>query len=191
MKLVSNLKPGVRAKLDNPIAAVVKSAHNGKADLMAVAKGTVTNWSALGAVSEADIQAMCFLILMEAAKSAQEDLKAIMAGVKATNAAKAAMRATLAAINAAQASHKPCAKLECVDAIAATSELTRAELDAAKQALQATAEGQRGAKAAELSDMQQLRMQMYMDRQVKANEALSNLLKKISDTASSITSNLK
>ncbi len=39
--------------------------------------------------------------------------------------------------------------------------------------------------------MQQLRMQMYMDQQGKANEALSNLLEKISDTASSITSNLE
>jgi hypothetical protein len=32
-----------------------------------------------------DIEALCFLVLMEAARSSQEDLKSIMDGVKAIN----------------------------------------------------------------------------------------------------------
>jgi len=47
----------------------------------------------LGDLGEADIEALAFLVLMQAAKSAQEDLKAIMDGVKAINAEKAKQRA--------------------------------------------------------------------------------------------------
>jgi hypothetical protein len=43
----------------------------------------------------------------------------------------------------------------------------------------------------ELAEMESLRLQMAMDRMSKMMSTLSNLLKKISDTASSITSNLK
>jgi len=46
----------------------------------------------LGALSGQDIEAMAFLVLMQAAKSAQEDLKTIMKSVKAINSAKSAQR---------------------------------------------------------------------------------------------------
>lgn len=49
----------------------------------------------VGSGSDADIEALVFLVLMQAAKSAQEDLKAIMNGVKAINAAKAKLRELL------------------------------------------------------------------------------------------------
>ncbi len=49
----------------------------------------------LGDLNGADIEAVAFLVLMEAAKSAQEDLKAIMAHVKAINNAKAQERQAL------------------------------------------------------------------------------------------------
>lgn len=42
----------------------------------------------LGDMSNGDIMALAFLVLMEAAKGAEEDLKAIMARVKAINSAK-------------------------------------------------------------------------------------------------------
>jgi hypothetical protein len=193
VKMVGNLKPGVRAKLDKPIADVLRSGQAGKAppDYMAVARASLGSSSVLGNMSDGDIMALAFLVLMEASKSAQEDLKAIMAGVKAINAQKAAARATLAAINAAKASQKPCAKLECLDAIAASADYTKADLDAVKQALEPLPEGQRTGKLSELGELQQMRLQMFMDRQAKMTETLSNLLKKISDTSSSITSNLK
>lgn len=47
----------------------------------------------LGFMSDADIMAMCFLILMQAAKSAQEDLKSIMNDVNDTNDKKEKLRA--------------------------------------------------------------------------------------------------
>jgi hypothetical protein len=51
-----------------------------------------TNFAVLGSLNGADIEALAFLVLMAAAKSAQEDLKAIMASVKAINDQKAEMR---------------------------------------------------------------------------------------------------
>jgi len=43
----------------------------------------------------------------------------------------------------------------------------------------------------EMGEMESLRLQMAMDRQSRMMSTLSNLLKKISDTAQSITQNLK
>ncbi len=43
----------------------------------------------------------------------------------------------------------------------------------------------------DLSQMQSLRLQMYMDRRSKLYETLSNLMKKAGDTDSTIVGNLK
>jgi Arc/MetJ-type ribon-helix-helix transcriptional regulator len=53
---------------------------------------SVPTFAALGAISDVDIEAMAFIVLMQAAQSAREDLKVIMAEVKAINAAKAWLR---------------------------------------------------------------------------------------------------
>ena len=50
-------------------------------------------WANLGAMNGPDIEAMCFLILMQAAKFAQEDLRNIMDQMSDTNEKKAKMRA--------------------------------------------------------------------------------------------------
>lgn len=52
----------------------------------------VTSGAVLGSLAEGDIEALAFLVVMQAAKSAQEDLKAIMDGVKAINEAKSQQR---------------------------------------------------------------------------------------------------
>ncbi|MBA2540589.1 MAG: hypothetical protein H0V17_13190 [Deltaproteobacteria bacterium] len=43
----------------------------------------------------------------------------------------------------------------------------------------------------EMSELEAVRLQMFMDRQSKTISTLSNVLKKMSDTASQITQNLK
>ena len=43
----------------------------------------------------------------------------------------------------------------------------------------------------EMGEMQSLKLQMAMDAMTKKMSALSNMLKKLSDTASTITQNLK
>src|SRR5258706_13377452 len=51
--------------------------------------GAPADFAILGDLNSADIEALAFIVLMEAAKSAQEDLKAIMAEVKAMTNARA------------------------------------------------------------------------------------------------------
>jgi hypothetical protein len=123
-----------------------------------------------------DIEALAFLVLMEASKSAQDDLKSIMDGVKAINAAKSKL----------PDSRDPHGTLD-VDAILQLM-LTvygvnlEAEFDAIRKDLDSTSE---------LSEIESLRLQMAMDRMSKMMSTLSNLMKKMSDTSSGIVQNLK
>lgn len=121
------------------------------------------------------------IAVVEAAESAQEDVKAVMASVKAINQEKAALRAALAARQ--KLAGRPCPKLDCVTV---TSDFTRADLDALVDKTKGDLD-----KLSELSEMQQIRLQMAMDRQSKMAQALSNILKKISDTSSGIVKNMK
>lgn len=47
-----------------------------------------SNYAILGNIPEGDIEALVFLVLMQAAKSAQEDVKAVMESVKNINKSK-------------------------------------------------------------------------------------------------------
>jgi putative addiction module CopG family antidote len=64
----------------------------------AVAASLRPDFAVLGSMDGSDIMAMAFIVMMEAAKSAQEDLRAIMERVKAINAAKFAHRALISKI---------------------------------------------------------------------------------------------
>jgi hypothetical protein len=57
---------------------------------------TAPSYQGLGNMNGQDIEALAFIVLMQASKSAQEDLKSIMASVKSINNAKAKMRELLA-----------------------------------------------------------------------------------------------
>ena len=86
-----------------------------------------TNYAILGSMPDGDIEALAFLVLMQAAKSAQEDLKSIMANVKALNNAKARKRelAAVAAFTIASAL-RPAAILAAPDhSLNAAHELCR------------------------------------------------------------------
>ena len=104
-------------------------------------------------LDNADVMALAFLVMMESARSAQEDVKATMDGVKAINAAK-----NYFVQSAGGSTVRSKEDLDCLDRI---------------------------------QDMESLRLQMAMDRRSKMMSTLSNILKKISDTASGITQNLK
>ena len=121
-----------------------------------------------------DIGAMAFLVLMQAAKSAQEDLRAVMDQVDAITAAKKALRDTARSPLADELDY------EAVFHLVAT--LYAKQLQAEMAELLTTDD---------LSELLQLRLQMAMDRLAKAMSMMSNILKKMSDTASHITQNLK
>ena len=179
-----------------------------------------SNFDVVGDVSGGDIMALAFLVMMDAAKSAQEDLREIMASVKGINAAKSRLRDLISkvgndvAANVGQRDGKPALKfgargvgaekgyhrlpvphaapempngLRLVptnmhDGAITDVAVLRAVRDELKNSLDSLSE---------LGEMESLRLQMAMDRLSKLMTTLSNLLKKISDTESSIIQNLK
>jgi hypothetical protein len=176
-------------------------------------------WANLSSAGEGDIMAMAFIVMMEAAKSAREDLKVIMDQVKAINAAKQAMRELLkqakrdAAANqrfppeaqrldfsrglgSERAYHR--IKLPVLDADApggvrfTPCDLWPGKLTRAADLL-AVVDNLKGQldSLSEMGEMESLRLQMAMDRLSNLMSTLSNMLKKLSDTAQSITQNLK
>ena len=157
-------------------------------------------------LSNSDIEALAFLVLMEAHKSAQEDLKAIMAKVKAINKQKQSLRdmqsklqrqdaknvvhldsITLLSMktSAIQKGQNP-ENVKLVRSATSREEPTKAQIDAMKDKLKKDLDSM-----SEMGEMESLRLQMAMDRMSKMMSTISNLLKKISDTANTITQNLK
>ncbi len=179
-------------------------------------KQIATNqWAVLGNMNGQDIEALCFLVLMQAAKSAQEDLKAIMAGVKSINDQKSKLRGALATLNdknqkitrirldsikllsaqtqVLQKQNNPgktqtvrTTNLDSLRSVKTTVPVSQAEIDAAKNKAKSDLDSM-----SEMGEMESLRLQMAMDRMSKMMSTLSNLLKKISSTGQSITQNLK
>ena len=185
----------------------------------AEAQAAAATYHNLGTLDGQDIEALAFIVMMEAAKSAQEDLKAIMAQVKAINNAKQRHRQLLQQVQRDAAANKPCppepkrldftrglgterayhrAQLPLLDPDApggvrlAAADLwprrieSAADLDAIVDRLKGDLDS-----LSELGELESLRLQMAMDRLSKLMSTLSNLLKKVSDTAQAITQNLK
>ena len=120
------------------------------------------------------VSALAFIVTMQAARSAEDDLRALMAKVKAINSQKKKMRELL------QEKHVGNLDFE------ATFQVMAIGLDALIDQMKNDLDSM-----SEMGEMESLRLQMAMDRLSKMMSTLSNLLKKISDTASQITQNLK
>lgn len=122
--------------------------------------------------------AIAFAVLMEASKSAREDLKAVMENVKAINDAKVAWRKEL-----------KLAKETAADADAGFHAIATLYVDQVMIDMKRLSQDLNS--MSEMGEMESLRLQMAMDRLGKLMSTLSNLLKKLSDTSSEITRNLK
>ncbi len=163
------------------------------------------SYGLLGNLNGQDIEAIAFLVLMQASKSAQEDLKAIMAQVKALNEQKAKQRELLSKMKqqksmtaihldsfyllsnrtiALQQGRNP----ESIKLVRSTraKQVSKTDLDAMVIKLKGDLDSM-----SEMGEMESLRLQMLMDRKSKMMSTLSNLLKKIHDTQQSIIQNLK
>lgn len=160
-----------------------------------VKKMATRQWAVLGNIQDADIEALCFLVLMQAAKSAQEDLKAIMSTVKAINEKKKALRDAVALLNKKDTTVIMRNQYDSLQSLLGTNPNTRvsktklvkkAELNRLVSDLMNKIDALN-----KQEEEEQLRLQMAMDRMSKMMTTLSNLLKKISETAQSITQNLK
>jgi hypothetical protein len=125
-----------------------------------------------------DIEDMAFIVLMDASKSAQEDLSEIMESLKAIDTAKSDLHLSSAS--------KPSQSLDTESMLELMLTVYGKDLQDEMDALQDALDAE-----SELSEEDSLRLQMALDRMSKMMSMLSNLLKKISDTSSGIIQNLK
>lgn len=154
-----------------------------------------------------DIESTAFLVMMESAKNAQEDLRGLMASMQDANRRKAAIRNNgvmappfvqgqrvtrgLAPVaNPCLGRTKPLL-VACLDRVQGNVSGLPATPD--REALQREIADIKSDLDSmnEMGEMESLRLQMAMDRMSKMMETLSNLLKKMSDTSSAIVQNLK
>lgn len=143
----------------------------------------------VGDPADGDIMALAFIVMMEASKSAREDLKAIMAGVKAINDAKRGLRDLLGVIAKERGAPSGCPPLCAPDLDAVLPVLLTAygldldrEMDGLKSGLEAVGE---------MDDLLSLELQMAMDRRSRMMSTLANIMKKLADTNDQLVQNLK
>jgi hypothetical protein len=133
---------------------------------------------------EPDIEALGFIVMMQAAQSAREDLKGIMEQVKAINAAKAKLRSLFDRTQADRPVAHGTLDFESVFYLMGT--LYGKQLDAEAHELLGDLDSLN-----EASSEKQMRLQNCMDQYSKALSMLSTLQKKMSDTSSQIVQNMK
>ena len=152
--------------------------------------------------AEQDIQALVFLVLMQASKSANEEIRAIMEKVKSDNEKKKKLREAQEIIkNNQQVSvaqydsfnlvlYKPAIKQNVVvnqnNASVNQRTVSRQDIHTLAEKL-----GRELDSMNEMSEMNSLRLQMYMDRVSKMQSTISNIMKKIDSTKNQIVQNLK
>lgn len=212
----TKMMPQINKRHTQWIKRTAKEANEkklGADDVMNKAKG----YAVLNRLGGLDIEALAFLVLMEAEKAAQEDLKAIMDTVKSINEKKQQLRNAMIRLN----DSKPVTKLQLDSIRLLTKEISLTKVNVrdkkpqrvdvkktspitakepAKSTNTATKEELDMAKEevkskldsmSEMGEMESLRLQMAMDRMSKMMSTLSNILKKISDNTNSIMQNLK
>jgi len=150
-----------------------------------------------------DITALVFIVMMEAAKSAEEDLKAIMEGVKKINSEREKIRAKMKELEGKSIKPKkapaPAYLKKITTAKTANLQATYHVLpdvsavicESKEEALCLDELQQKEDSLGDLSEEMALRMQMYMDRRAKVLQVLSNIMKKTADTADAIIANMK
>ena len=139
----------------------------------------------LGKMNEGDIEALAFLVLMQASKNAEEDVRNIMTGVKNMNSAKAKQREQIQSV---KKDNQPLRTVPTNNIQSLKKDTVKPMIKLSPLVLKETAKKDN---LNEMSEEQQLKMQLYMDRKQKASEAISNLLKKIADTEQQIIQNIK
>jgi hypothetical protein len=166
-----------------------------------------------------DIDALVFSVMMEAAKSAEDDLKQIMNGIKSATATKQHLRELICKVandiaentsceqgavlsfggdglGSEEAYHRaslPMPSPRCDGGVAVTvTDLHPGAITEVGQlkSIRDALEGKLDSMS-EMSAMTSLRLQMAMDRRSKFVQTLSNIMKKISDTQGTLVQNLK
>jgi hypothetical protein len=174
-RFLAQASPKLKAKLPSLIAPVVERAgakpkpKEAPVDLVATAK---TSLRAAGYGDGDDIQALVFLVLMEAAKAARDDLRATLEKIKAANEMKRCLRAK---VRGGDCKGNVRMKFEPVLGKAVTKEITEGSLDS----------------LSEMGELAAVDLEAAMRRMSELEVTLSKLMKKISDTNAGIIANMK
>jgi hypothetical protein len=134
-----------------------------------------------------DIESAVLLVMLEASKSAQEDLKAIMAGVTSANADRARTPAP-------RSSAAPCSGKTTADwrACMLQVETKVAKLPAdAKRAELIRSINAKIDSMSELNADDQRQLQKMMDQKTELEQMISDLMMSVSDTSNSLVANVK
>jgi len=118
-----------------------------------------------------DIMELIYLVMLQAVEDANAELRDLMEEIRRRNKRLCRLRKAAAELRIHREADP-----------ASDMELVRSVDDVVADQLKSLSD---------MSEALQIRLQMAMDRQSKARQALSNLLKKQSDTASAIVKNMK
>jgi hypothetical protein len=186
-KLASALKPAVREWVSQEAKKVSKDSKASEAGIKADIQTRFAGQSLAGA----DVEALVFVVLMEASQDAENDLKTIMDGVKAANEKKAAMRQATNNLNKGEAAIRtagqPTVRPAATNLQARPGPVVagnNAQMSVASQPANLNSMG-------DMSQEQQLLLQRAMDQRSQLEAMISNVMKSVSDTQSNIISNLK
>jgi hypothetical protein len=206
----SRLRPSVRSWVTEQARLQALKPAPDRATLDAAVRARFSG-AGNASLAASDIEAVAFIVMMEATTEMDKDMQAIMAEVKAMTNAKQKLRDLMNQVDkdiASSANAPPAAPCktpgcqslsrECTELSAMTGN-TRKPLH-----FQLPAQPSYGSlrqlqnqlnsalsQASEWGDEESLRLQMAMDRRSKFIETLSNIMKKTSDTSQAVVSNLK
>jgi hypothetical protein len=221
--LHASLQPSARSWVEQQARAEAQRPTPDLADLqtrirsrfassLSTAKSSTGQKSASGQIpAGADVEAMAFIVLMQAANTSEQDLQNMMKEVRVTTAAKQQLRNLVdrvkrEAATASQAAAKqPCRTAICQSLAGELKQLSAATAQSKHpvrlslpenltygQLQQIVTQLDQDLNAMnEMSEQQQLELQMAMDRRSKLEQTLSNIMKKQQDTASNIVGNMK
>jgi len=166
----------------------------------------------LGSLNDMDIEALVLFVMMEASKSAYNDIKQMMEQMEAIRKQKEALRNAIQLLKdreadnkempryqydsiaklKAKASVKPQAvtsnvqRADTIKKISPVGKVAKAELAQLKKELTDKADS-----LSEMSQEDQLQLQKMMGQKNQLEAMISNIMKKVSDTQNSIIGNLK
>jgi hypothetical protein len=169
-RLVGKLRPEVRTKLKGAVRRTMDTAWRKTVtsnDLLAAAREGIK--SSLGALASRDLEAMAYVVLIEATKEARDEASIAAARVDAVRRARECRR-----------------DLKCLEALASKGEISK---QAAERAIEDVKDNRDS--LSELNEALSERMKAYMERLAKMEAIASELMKKMSETSSDIVENIK
>lgn len=177
-KLVAGLRADARAKLAAATTAYLAKMKDASFVPEATARDVLVANGYLGYASRApsDVEALVLVVLLEASKDAEQDLRTAMERVAEINRHKQAVREAIAQCKRDRTCLKD-AKPPAGITKATFDKLVGIELD--------------GGGLGPAASANQLRVQMMMDRRQRLLETLSNAMKKMAQTSEGIVANLK